>query len=76
MSDLLTQIENADKQTFIDLARQVNVLKTKKEPHYLLVKDKILELLPKHNLTIDDILPLPRVGITGISTSLFNKNNK
>jgi len=76
MHDLITEITNADKQTFIDLARQVNILKTKKEPHYLMVKDKILELLPKHNLTIDDILPLPRQGLTGISTSLFYRNNK
>lgn len=54
-------IETCNKTDFIQHAKKVNVLRTMTEPNYLLIKDKILSLLSKHNLTIDDILPDARV---------------
>lgn len=61
MNETINFLDNCDKEEFINFAKEFNVYKTSKNEEYLTIKIKIYELLPKFNLSIADIMPLPRV---------------
>ena len=68
-------LDNCNKQDFINFAKEFNVFKTLEEPNYLLVRDKILSLLDKLNLTNDDIIPNPRIKVYDLQTQNITKND-
>jgi hypothetical protein len=55
--EIIAFLQTCNTEDFIKYSKDFNVFKTTKESNYLLVKDTILSLLVKHNLTIDDIRP-------------------
>lgn len=63
LNEQLDFVNNCTKKEFISFAKEINVIRTLKEPNYLAIKDEILKLLPKFNLTVNDILPDPRILI-------------
>lgn len=58
--EIIQLLETSSKDDFIKYAKKINILKTLKEPNYLLLRDKILNLLPKHDLNEIDVYPDPR----------------
>jgi uncharacterized protein YoxC len=72
--EIITFLQTCDKQKFIDYAKKFNVHKTTRETNYLLVKTAILNLLEKHNLTIEDIQPEVKQIDTRIYASSELKN--
>lgn len=50
-------LQSCNKEQFVQFAKNFNVFKTKQEANYLLIKDKIIELLSTHELTLNDIMP-------------------
>lgn len=62
-----------NKEEFIDFAKNFNVFMTLEEPNYLECKEKILSLLNKFQLSINDIQPNPRSIVYKQSTSLINR---
>jgi hypothetical protein len=75
LEEQLTYIENCNKDDFIQFAKTVNIFKTLEEPNYLTIKNKIVELLSKFNLTEQDILPDPRLLIGECRAVQVNINN-
>lgn len=53
-------LNSCNKEQFVAFAQQVNIFRTMQEPNYLTIKEHIISLLPKHNLTKNDVMPLPR----------------
>lgn len=51
------KITDLNKDEFIVYAKSLNIWKTTKEPNFLKIKEQILNLLLKHNLTLEDIKP-------------------
>jgi hypothetical protein len=58
----LNIVNNSTKQEFINFAMQFNVFKTVKFPEYLEVRQAIIDKLPDHNLTMNDIMPIRIMG--------------
>lgn len=50
-------VTDLNKDEFIVYAKSLNIWKTTKEPNFLKIKEQILNLLLKHNLTLEDIKP-------------------
>ena len=65
-------LENCNKEEFINYSKNFNVYKTMKNPDYLIIKTKILDLLSKFDLTVDDILPDPRILDENVQTCKSN----
>ena len=57
----LQELSNLSKKDFIEFSKNFNVFKTLEDPNYLIIKNKIYELLEIHQLTIDSIKPNPRI---------------
>lgn len=59
------KIEDMNKQEFLEFARNVNIFKTVQWPEFLETKQKIIDLLPKHNLTMEELQPIRTEVIPG-----------
>lgn len=61
----MKKIEDMNKQEFLEFARNFNIFKTVQWPEYLNTKQQILNILPKHNLSVKDLQPIRNIIIPG-----------
>jgi hypothetical protein len=68
------QIDSLSKEDFIEYARDVNIFKAYDFKEFLEVKQHILDKLPEHNLSLNDITPVRTIKeVLEVSYS-YNKN--
>lgn len=60
LSETLDFLDNCTQEDFINYAKTFNIFKTTKEPNYIIIRDKIISLLSKFNLTQHDVQPYTR----------------
>lgn len=60
------KLEEMDKEQFIKYVQDFNIFKNVQWQEYLEEKQRILDLLSKYNLTIEDLHPIRQNVVPGI----------